>query len=258
MAGKGFISRGRDVLDDIYQTVDELAERLTKHENIKTPTAPLYKFAAPDPGDLPDDPIEGQYAISHENEFWIYRNGAWHKVGGGQNPWIAGYIGMETSDWPDTGTNFPFSGLAGGVGSEVLLTDDFPSLNDRLASNGGIFLPVGSMWLIFAQLSIDVQSSFPALTSIAKFYANYKKANGIDAAEFNTVFPLEIAEHTGHQAGANRKWICNLLYMATIHVGIETDEALFFVNTSDSAFDTAGLALAELKWLAIRMTDWTP
>lgn len=79
MAGKGFETGARDQLDELQSQIEDLQAAVKRLENIKTPTVPIYRnFSAPNPGDLPDDPLEGQVAIGDDNIHRWYSSGAWH------------------------------------------------------------------------------------------------------------------------------------------------------------------------------------
>lgn len=100
MAGKDFLGRGKDLIDDIFLEIAKLEDRVTKLANIKQPTHPLYNFynwKSPNPADLPDDPVEGQIAGGLDDDTILaYSNGSWHFVGAGnwydmvlESPWFA-------------------------------------------------------------------------------------------------------------------------------------------------------------------------
>lgn len=87
MAGKGFEDGGKDQLDELESRIEDLESKVTRLSNIKQPTMPIYpSFVAPNPGDLPDDPVEGQYAIGNDdNVYRWYSNGAWRNALTGSN-----------------------------------------------------------------------------------------------------------------------------------------------------------------------------
>ena len=100
MAGKDFLGRGKDLIDDIFHELSVLEDKVVGLANIKQPTHPLYLFydwKNPNPGDLPDDPVEAQHAGGFDDDtFWQYTNGGWVFVGGGrwydltlEPPWVS-------------------------------------------------------------------------------------------------------------------------------------------------------------------------
>lgn len=82
MAGKGYINHGKHIFDDMQAAIDSVHKRLDMFIGAsKQPTMPTYPFATANPGDLPDDPVQGQVAISGDDDtLWFYSNGAWHEV----------------------------------------------------------------------------------------------------------------------------------------------------------------------------------
>lgn len=80
MARRGYISHGKNIFDDMQDTIAGVHKRLDMIiAASKQATMPTYpSLATPNPGDLPDDPIQGQVAISGDDDsVWIYSGGAW-------------------------------------------------------------------------------------------------------------------------------------------------------------------------------------
>jgi hypothetical protein len=67
----------RDYFETLTKRVDDLAADVERIQNASRPTAPMYDSAG-----FPDDPIEGQYAVTVDDRFFIYTNGSWHEIGG--------------------------------------------------------------------------------------------------------------------------------------------------------------------------------
>lgn len=111
MAGKPYFGRGIDIFDDVLNSISQLGKDVSNLKNIKQPTMPIYKFTNPNPGDLPDDPVEGQVAVSDDDKLWFYSNGAWHQAGGSDIDWAWGaadiHTNLTTADYYDTETTNP-------------------------------------------------------------------------------------------------------------------------------------------------------
>jgi hypothetical protein len=113
MSGKGFQTGSKDQFDELLSRVEDLESQVVRLQNIKQPTMPIYpSFAAPNPGDLPDDPVEGQYAVGKDDNIhrW-YSNGAWHEADAGRMPWLLLQNGIQNGD------TIP----GGGVGNDYYL-----------------------------------------------------------------------------------------------------------------------------------------
>jgi hypothetical protein len=203
MAGRGFVNRGKDVIDDIFNELDIIKEVFIKQANIKTPTAPLYKFPGVDPGDLPDDPVEGQFAISQDDKFWIYRNSAWHKVGGdAELKWVVARGGYGNPPFA-TGNTQPDSILpylsivssSDGIdASSLVIGEGYKSSENGVYTidldpgggdfAGGLKIPTG-MWVSFSSLQLTTFDVVPASTivgfaSASTDYGSALQVGGLD------------------------------------------------------------------------------
>lgn len=81
MAGKGFETGSRDVIDELQAQIEDLQAAVVKLQNVKQPTHPIYQvgtfYSPSNPGDFPDDPVEGQIALGDDNAIWTYTKGQW-------------------------------------------------------------------------------------------------------------------------------------------------------------------------------------
>lgn len=82
MAGRGYIGTSKSPFDDMQDAIAGVHKRLDMFiAASKQATMPSYPFETANPGDLPDNPIQGQVAISHDDDtLWFYSNGAWHQA----------------------------------------------------------------------------------------------------------------------------------------------------------------------------------
>lgn len=105
MAGKGYEDGGEDQLDELESRIEDLEAKVTRLSNIKQPTMPPYpSIENPNPGDVPDDPLEGQYAVSNDDSgAWYYVNSKWRRASGNRMP------NIHLTHLP---TPFTFSGSA--------------------------------------------------------------------------------------------------------------------------------------------------
>lgn len=129
MAGKGFEASGSSPLDDIWDAIDKLQRTLTNTRNNRQPTQPTYDFWSGNPGDIPDDAIEGQVALGNDDTAWQYTNGAWKLIGGGrwydavlEPPWVQGGDDFHPVQYArGAPTHLRFRGAAiGGTGGDTM------------------------------------------------------------------------------------------------------------------------------------------
>jgi hypothetical protein len=122
MSGKGFETGGKDEFDELDQRLSDLEHKAVQLANIKQPTIPLYpSFSTPNPGDLPDDPIEGQTAIGQDDDLhYHYSNGAWHQTGIANLPWAVSFCNLAST----------FTGFPSGNAANVSITADSITTND--------------------------------------------------------------------------------------------------------------------------------
>lgn len=82
MAGKDFLGRGMDVIDDINLRFAAIENAVKLLQSSTRPTMPGYNFISGSDanGDYPLDPVEGQVAVGrdvNDNNIYHYANGRW-------------------------------------------------------------------------------------------------------------------------------------------------------------------------------------
>lgn len=107
MAGRGYVNTSKSIFDDMQSAIDSVHQRLDRAiAAAKQPTMPTYPFTTANPGDLPDDPVQGQVAISSDDDtMWFYSNGAWHQAGGTSTSWAT--LGTDSIATGTASTRYP-------------------------------------------------------------------------------------------------------------------------------------------------------
>lgn len=204
MSGKGFETGSKDEFDELLSRVEDLEAKVTLLSNIKQPTMPPYpSIATPNPGDVPDDPLEGQFAVANDDSgAWYYVNGKWRRAGarlpyiklwsGGPASVIAGRQPLFVDNIgplpPTAGTTFPADhNFVGTIDDTIFSVDSSPYTHVNILSPGLYFASAVQWWYLdWEKIFMDINFTASQVFNVINLDGS---PNGEHPSELSAQYP---------------------------------------------------------------------